>query len=163
MPNHPVNARHIRWVEGHREVDLHRLPPAKPTSTTRDLCVISEPGGSPSPAHGLPCPKWPPRGHPSQATPDHGCVLRAETLWATRLPETLFCFDISKERVVQLPEDPLRGEGDREALKSAHKGPTQQVLLKNGAELLFRQKGAQLPQAPGRGDARVVLMGQRRW
>lgn len=34
------------------------------------------------------------------------------------------------------------------------KRPTQQVLLKNGAELLFRRK-AHSSQAPGRGDARI--------
>lgn len=144
-PNHPVSAD-IRWVEEHRGstcVYHPRSPPPPPETRVSARSLA----GTPVLLHtDLPAPsgrRWPSLLSHSQPT------LRPQSRDAPgcKTPRKLR-FDISKGEAGPATRRPSEGRGDREAPKNAHKRPTQQVLLKNGAELLFRQKGTQLPRHP---------------
>lgn len=78
-----------------------RSPPPPPETRVSAQSLVGTPVLI---AHRPPCPKWPlpHRPLPTTAASSEQRCSRLQDPWKLR-------FDISKERVVQLPEDPLRG------------------------------------------------------
>lgn len=91
-----------------------RSPPPPPETRVSAWSLAGTPVLT---AHRPPCPEWPSlTGHSQpqlrpQSRDAPGCKTRRKLR-----------FDISKERLVQLPEDPLRGRGDREPRKVHTRG-----------------------------------------
>lgn len=139
MPDHPVDARHIRWTE------------TQETSVYLSGCL--------QPSQKAPGQVGP---HGAQHSPD--CFSTQTSLPKGKSkgrgpPHQKQNKTVLDMQLYSQPQHPLALPAAAGARRPGT--PTKQTVLENGAELLFGEKGTQLPQAPCRGDACVVLKQRR--
>lgn len=112
VPNHPVNAGHVRWLEGHWGHPGHYSMPPTPNHRPAPPVTQSLVETPVHTTHRPPCPKWHVKERFSQTTSDLQLCSWTRDTWCCRGTRKLHFVSTAgvPERAVQLPGD-SEGEG----------------------------------------------------